>query len=198
MNNKLLPIIVITFFGMESNIYSQTTIDRFGKMTIAAQTSDWDPTLRVKVSTENSCAFNLWSPFYNEGDDVSFFNAQGYLWCRLGGWFGSDSTLKRNITPIDSATYKLMHLKGRRFQFKPLTRSEERGYDTLPGHGYRYGLIAQEVENVLPEVVLTLPNGTKSITYTDLIPILIEAVKLQQEEIERMKSVLIENGLMER
>lgn len=56
------------------SVFCQTTLNEFGMMTVTAQTEDWWPALRVKVPTLNSCAFNLWSPYYNNnGDDVAFF-----------------------------------------------------------------------------------------------------------------------------
>lgn len=47
----------------------------------------------------------------------------------------------------------------------------------------RFGLLAQEVEKVFPEVVRTLPDGTKGILYTDLIPVLIEGMKELQDSL---------------
>jgi len=57
--------------------------------------------------------------------------------------------------------------------------------------GKQYGLIAQEVEDVLPELVKSMKVGDdqeyKSVNYNALIPILIEAIKEQHEEIEKLK-----------
>ena len=56
--------------------------------------------------------------------------------------------------------------------------------EDYPGHGFRegtqLGLIAQEVEKVLPEVVVHGPDGYKAVDYQKLVPVLIEAVKEQQ------------------
>jgi hypothetical protein len=49
--------------------------------------------------------------------------------------------------------------------------------------GSRYGVVAQEIEKVLPEVVLENSKGEKSVAYKQLIPVLIEAIKEQQETI---------------
>ena len=49
------------------------------------------------------------------------------------------------------------------------------------------GLIAQEVEKVFPEVVLTDNEGYKSIAYSKMVAVLIEAIKEQQEMIEELK-----------
>jgi hypothetical protein len=61
----------------------------------------------------------------------------------------------------------------------------------FPG-GRHYGVIAQEVEKVLPEVVNTGSDGTKAVAYTELIPVLIEAVKEQQKLIEKQQAELKE------
>ena len=54
--------------------------------------------------------------------------------------------------------------------------------------GKRIGLIAQEVETIIPELVSTGKDGYKSVEYTNLVALLIEAVKDQQKEIELLKS----------
>lgn len=45
----------------------------------------------------------------------------------------------------------------------------------------QHGLIAQELEKIIPELVLTDPEGWKSIEYTHLVPVLIEALKEQNQ-----------------
>ena len=49
-------------------------------------------------------------------------------------------------------------------------------------------MIAQEVEKIIPEVVLTQPNGIKSVAYGNIIGVLIEAIKEQQRQIEFLKT----------
>ena len=55
-----------------------------------------------------------------------------------------------------------------------------------PGGGH-YGVIAQEVEEVVPEIVSGGPDGAKTIVYSELIPILIEAIKTQQDQIAALQ-----------
>lgn len=150
--------------------------------------NDWEPSMRTYVNTVNGTGYNLWSNVSQR--DVSFFHASGYLWCLQGGFFGSDIRLKRNVTNITNPIETINRLNGVRYQFKPDNANVQREYDTMPGNGFRFGLIAQDVELVLPEVVKTLPDGTKAITYTDLIPILIEAVKRQQVEIAELRELV--------
>jgi ABC-type Fe3+-citrate transport system substrate-binding protein len=49
------------------------------------------------------------------------------------------------------------------------------------------GIIAQEIEKILPQVVTTDKDGYKSVHYTAIIPVLIEAIKEQQKQIEELK-----------
>ena len=51
----------------------------------------------------------------------------------------------------------------------------------------RAGFIAQELEGIFPEAVYTLPNGKKAIAYSEIIPLLVEAIKEQQNEIDELK-----------
>ena len=50
-----------------------------------------------------------------------------------------------------------------------------------------WGLIAQEVEEVIPEVVKDLPEGKKAVAYQNIIGLLIEAIKDQQKQIDELK-----------
>ncbi len=50
------------------------------------------------------------------------------------------------------------------------------------------GFIAQEVEQIVPSVVVTGPDGYKSVDYAKLTPLLVEALKTQQEEIRAVKA----------
>ena len=59
----------------------------------------------------------------------------------------------------------------------------------------RIGLIAQEVELIIPEVVRTDDEGLKGIEYQNLVGLLIEAIKEQQKQINDLKNILIKNNL---
>jgi 2-keto-4-pentenoate hydratase/2-oxohepta-3-ene-1,7-dioic acid hydratase in catechol pathway len=86
----------------------------------------------------------------------------------------SDVRTKNNIITIDSALDKVMRMRGVFFE-----RNVE------PGEK-RVGVIAQEVEKILPEVVYTDENGLKSVSYGSIIGLLIEAIKEQQEVIRTL------------
>jgi hypothetical protein len=85
----------------------------------------------------------------------------------------SDQTLKTNIRPIEDSLALVQRLQGVRF-------------DWLETNKPSLGLIAQEVEKVIPELVET-DNGIKSVSYSNMIGLLIEAIKEQQNQIEELK-----------
>lgn len=93
----------------------------------------------------------------------------------------SDERLKENITPIQNALDKVKELNGVEFDFK---NSDDYGY--LKQH--QIGLIAQEVEKVIPEIVSENKNGYLGVSYQHLTALLIEAVKEQQKQIEELKT----------
>jgi hypothetical protein len=84
----------------------------------------------------------------------------------------SDRRFKQNITPVDSALDKVSRLQGVNFTWNR-TAFPARNFPT----GKEIGLIAQDVEPIIPEVVQTDAEGYKSISYDKLSALLIEAVK---------------------
>ena len=100
----------------------------------------------------------------------------------------SDKRLKENIKPLDNALNKLDKINGVEFDWKKLTEKEK---ETIHGNtGHDVGVIAQEIEEVLPEVVQTRDNGYKAVKYEKLVPLLIESIKELKEEVNGLKSKL--------
>jgi Chaperone of endosialidase len=59
-------------------------------------------------------------------------------------------------------------------------------------NGKQYGLIAQEVEKVFPEMVHTISDkGFKGVDYMKLVPVLVESIKEQQQQIEELKKMVL-------
>jgi hypothetical protein len=95
----------------------------------------------------------------------------------------SDQRFKQNIRPIGSALASVLALRGVRYEWNAL--GIRRGGKAGAG---QVGLIAQELEKVYPELVFTDKDGYKSVNYTQLTPVLIEALKEQQAQIETLKA----------
>lgn len=86
----------------------------------------------------------------------------------------SDARLKENIATIDGASI-VARLRGVTFDWKA-------------DAAHASGVIAQEVETVMPWAVQITADGTKSVDYDQIIPALIEAIKAQQAEIAALKA----------
>lgn len=91
----------------------------------------------------------------------------------------SDERLKENIHTIENAVEKVSALRGVSFDLKDSKISQ-------------IGVIAQEVEQVIPEVVREMTDGYKGVQYGNLVGLLIEAVKEQQEQINELKKEINE------
>ena len=88
----------------------------------------------------------------------------------------SDKTQKTNIFPIKNAE-KILKINGVEFNWKKSNKED-------------FGLLAQEVEKDFPEAVSTDSKGLKRVNYAKLIAPLIEIVKVQQLEIEKLKKAI--------
>ena len=87
----------------------------------------------------------------------------------------SDEKLKENVITIKNALDKVLSLRGVE-------------YDRIDGGEHQIGLIAQEVEKIIPEVVYG--DETKSVAYANLVSLLIEAIKEQQTQINNLNDLI--------
>jgi hypothetical protein len=93
--------------------------------------------------------------------------------------FGSsDERLKDNIQPISEPLYKLSKVGGYTFDWNDKQETYE---------GHDVGVIAQEIEEVLPEVVMTRGSGYKAVKYEKIVPLLIESIKELKQEVDEIK-----------
>jgi hypothetical protein len=92
----------------------------------------------------------------------------------------SDERLKENITLIENPLSKIIQLGG--YEFDWIQNEEIHVH-----HGHDIGVIAQEVEKVLPELVTTRDNGYKAVKYEKIVALLIEGIKAQQTQIESLQ-----------
>ena len=99
----------------------------------------------------------------------------------------SDISFKRDIKPLEGSLEKVTSLKGVSFAWRT---------DQYPEKGFRdgrqIGLIAQDVEKVLPELVKTDKDGKKSLSYDKLTAVLVEAVKAQEARLEKQAAEIAE------
>jgi hypothetical protein len=93
----------------------------------------------------------------------------------------SDIRFKENIKPIENALDKIRKISGNTYDWKAENKAEH-GYE-----GNDVGVIAQEIEAVLPQLVQTRENGYKAVKYDKLVALLIEGIKDQQLQIEQLR-----------
>lgn len=91
----------------------------------------------------------------------------------------SDLNVKENIEIISDAVVKVSQINGVTFNFK--------ADNTKQRHA---GVIAQDVEKVLPEAVKEMSDGIKHVAYGNLIGLLVEAIKDQQKQIDELKALI--------
>jgi len=119
----------------------------------------------------------------------------------LGGWTlngsaicvapCSDINLKKNIIPLENSLDKVLNLQGVSFDWK----EELIPYLVQHEGTHQVGLIAQEVEQVAPELVGNTNiegNEAKTVKYQNLTALLVEAIKEQQEQINTLKETVQE------
>ncbi len=104
----------------------------------------------------------------NAGGDITAFSS-------------SDKRLKKYINPIQDPIGKLKRLKGVSFDWN----NRQNLYS-----GSDIGVIAQDVQKVFPSAVRKGTSGFLQVQYEKLIPVLIEAVKAQEKEIQELKKMI--------
>jgi hypothetical protein len=141
---------------------------------------DHDAASRVVVKDSGNVGIGVSNPSYP-------LDVNG--WIRADEvWTSSDAQWKKNVKPLQSVLEKVAQLRGVEFEWKT---GETEGRRFEPGK--QIGVVAQEVEKVFPEMVMTAPDGTKSVAYMSAIPVLIEAIKelkAENEALERRVGVL--------
>jgi hypothetical protein len=98
-------------------------------------------------------------------------------------YYSSDERLKDNVQVIANALAKVLQIRGVEFDWNNLDEPED-GYFVRK---HDVGVIAQEIEKVIPEVVGTREDGMKAVKYDRIIPLLIEAIKELKAEVDALK-----------
>jgi hypothetical protein len=86
----------------------------------------------------------------------------------------SDVKLKKNVSVINSPLEKISKISGVKFDWS----------SEAPFIGHDIGVLAHEIEEIIPEAVITRNNGTKAVRYEKIIPLLIESIKELKLKVE--------------
>ena len=106
----------------------------------------------------------------------------------ITAYYSSDERLKENITPIQNALEKVEKINGVEFDWKDSFIEEVGGEDGYFIRKHDVGVIAQQIKEVLPEVVAEREeNGMLAVKYDRIVALLIEAIKELKEEVKQLK-----------
>ena len=182
-NNYTLPADNITNASL-SNGNQTLTLTKNNGTTVALTNTDTNTTY-VASDFMGTATPNIAAKFSSLGVGVNASGTTGKIDASndIVAYSSSDIALKENINPISNALDKVMSLGGYTFNWKK-DRDEEHGY----GNSLDVGILAQEVESVLPTAVRENNYGNKAVRYEKLIPLLLESIKELKKEIQSLKS----------
>lgn len=106
----------------------------------------------------------------------------------ITAYYSSDERLKENIVTINDALSKVQKLRGVMFDWKQEVIDQRGGEDNFFVRKHDTGIIAQEVEAVLPEVVATREDGYIAVKYEKLAGLIIQAINELALEVKELKS----------
>ncbi len=110
----------------------------------------------------------------NNGSSIGKYTSSGWT-------HSSDRRLKHSITPLDDSLSKILKLQGVNYVFNNDVKNKN-----------QIGFIAQDVETVYPEVVVTDENGFKSMIYANLVAPIVESIKSLYQSFKALESEQIE------
>jgi hypothetical protein len=145
--------------------------------------TDYQASIETTIDRNNTYAFSV----YHRGTSTRTFYVAGAGWIySQGNYLGSDKNIKDDIKTVDSASAKIARLRGVLYKLKV----EKQNPNLYPVPSEYMGVIAQEVEAVVPQVVKTFEGGTKGVCYEMLVGLLIEGFKEQSAKITRLETDL--------
>ena len=150
--------------------------------------SDYPGTfLKLKVAVANP-------RISGTGGKVVFYDSESsqYNYIEVKGVYqSSDARLKTNITPLNSGLGTILGLKPVSYNWKSET-SQLRSAEAVPSKAF--GFLAQEVAEVMPEIVTLSSTGDSLVDYTAVIPVLVQAVKELDATIQQLELQLDEKA----
>ena len=139
----------------------------------------WDLASFISNNTPSHSVINFFvKATSGSGANVMQITGAGNLWIAGTLTQNSDARLKRDINPIKGSLQKINLLNGYQYHW----------IDSARGTDLQTGVLAQEIEQVFPELVKKDGEGTKSVNYLGLIPHLLESIKEQQQQINSLRN----------
>jgi hypothetical protein len=108
----------------------------------------------------------------------------------ITAYYTSDARLKENVKTIEDPITMIDQIRGVYFDWTDEHIESRGGEDGYFVRKHDIGVIAQEIEKILPEIVATRENGFKAVKYEKIVPLLIEAIKAQQKQINQLSEMV--------
>jgi len=105
----------------------------------------------------------------------------------ITAFYSSDATMKMNINPLQNALDKVKSISGVNFDWTDEVVEKRGGEDGYFVRKKDVGVIAQEIQKVLPEVVAERKDGTLAVRYEGIVPLLIEAIKELSDKVKSLE-----------
>jgi hypothetical protein len=126
------------------------------------------------------------------GTTASATNGEIRATNNITAYYGSDRRLKTKIVNILDPITKLKKINGVTFDWTDEEIARRGGIDEYFVRKHDVGVIAQEIEEVLPEIVATRLDGFKAVQYEKIVPLLIEAIKELSDQVDDMRKQIEE------
>ncbi|MFR2070531.1 MAG: tail fiber domain-containing protein [Bacteroides nordii] len=193
------------------NIY--TYGERSALMAYAKYPYDYGDIIKVYSNRDTDVAYVV----RRSGQFTFYVTGDGNVYSKGSLLTASDESYKENISSINNSLNTIRQMRGVTYKLKEQAdesttastlQSDVSSRDTLSAQSpvpveivnkikaekkrKKSGFIAQELEEIFPEAVYTLPNGKKAIAYSEIIPLLVEAIKEQQNEIDKQQNEIDE------
>lgn len=184
-------LIVFSFTG-----FSQIKVSSTGKVGInnTNPTYQLDVSGTMRINDSGNTLIYQYGEFYPSSGGSSLGNGS-YMWDELYAYQGyfyycdvyySDASLKTDVQTLTLAGDRLKGLRPVTYKMNP---SVKPGHEAEVKSGVaQMGFIAQEVQEIFPEIVAADKNGVLGIRYAELIPVLVKAFQEQQAEIDALKA----------
>ena len=133
----------------------------------------------MRILDEDNWNDNNGNP-YDNGAEVAYIAANGQY------FQVSDKNKKENIVRIENASDKITKISGYTYQYKRSQSEIEKGQKPVSASG----VLAQEIEQILPEAIQTNESGEYFVDYAAITPLLIEAIKEQNAKIKAFEKLI--------
>jgi hypothetical protein len=141
----------------------------------------------IRCTVDSAAEVGL-SNFTQSAGNYTLCSANSFI-CTgdITAFYSSDINLKENIQVIPNALEKISAIRGVSYDWKDHVLTAKRDAPLYLNPKHDIGVIAQEVEAVIPEIVAERQDGTKGVRYERLIALLIEGIKELKAELEVLK-----------